>query len=150
MRIRPAARVAVSDPEGRVLLFRFVKKAANDREIDYWSLPGGAVEESESFAEAAARELFEETGIAVRDVGEAVGASRYTLLLASGETVDSDERLYAVRLPSRPELSRDGLTETEQRVLTEARWWSIEELRATTETVYPPGLADMLARLNDQ
>jgi hypothetical protein len=27
------------------------------------------------------------------------------------------------------------------------RWWSVDELRATTEIVYPLGLADLLAEL---
>lgn len=42
-----------------------------------WSLPGGAVEADESFAAAAAREIFEEVGIRLEDL---------TLLLIEEET----------------------------------------------------------------
>lgn len=50
------ARVVLCDGDGRVLL---IQRSDNG----YWSLPAGAVEIGESIAEAAARELREETGL---------------------------------------------------------------------------------------
>ena len=38
-----------------------------------------------------------------------------------------------------------GLTELEQRALQEFRWWTLDALRTTEETVYPERLPDMLA-----
>ena len=49
----------VADEAGRVLLIR---RADNG----FWALPGGAVELSETPAECAQRECFEETGLRVR------------------------------------------------------------------------------------
>jgi ADP-ribose pyrophosphatase YjhB (NUDIX family) len=49
----------IADDAGRVLLIR---RADNG----FWALPGGAVELSETPAECAARECFEETGLHVR------------------------------------------------------------------------------------
>jgi 8-oxo-dGTP diphosphatase len=56
IRIR-AACVAV-DGDGRVLLVQHRKDGQ-----EYWLLPGGGVEEGETMAQAARRELFEETGL---------------------------------------------------------------------------------------
>jgi hypothetical protein len=41
-------------------------------------------------------------------------------------------------------LDHTGWTEQEQRETADARWWSLAELRATDETIYPTGLADLL------
>jgi len=55
----PSVAVALRDGAGRVLLARHV-------EGDVWVLPGGAIEPAETPADAAVREMFEETGILVR------------------------------------------------------------------------------------
>lgn len=68
---RPIARITLIGPEERILLFKY----QNDRIIDpsqpadvvqpaiSWSTPGGRLMPGESFAAAATRELWEETGI---------------------------------------------------------------------------------------
>ncbi|MCW2912649.1 MAG: hydrolase [Actinomycetia bacterium] len=59
VRIRPAAGALAVDGQGRVLLIwrhRFIPDAWG------WELPGGRVEAGEEPAEAAAREVLEETG----------------------------------------------------------------------------------------
>lgn len=55
--------VLVVDRRGRVLLQERDERAVIDPER--WGLPGGHVDEGESFAAAARRELAEETGIDV-------------------------------------------------------------------------------------
>lgn len=46
-------------------------------------------------------------------------------------------------------LTDAGWNELERRVFTAQRWWSIDELRSTTEVVFPSDLADVLTRLVD-
>jgi 8-oxo-dGTP diphosphatase len=59
----------VTDADGRLLLVR----RAHDPEAGRWSLPGGKVEPGETTVAATAREVAEETGLAVT-VGAEVGS----------------------------------------------------------------------------
>ena len=59
LRIRPAGRVVLLDPDDRVLLMRYDDGPPNGV---HWSTPGGGLNPGEDFASGAARELAEETG----------------------------------------------------------------------------------------
>ncbi|OLS64414.1 NUDIX hydrolase [Pseudomonas putida] len=143
MRERKSARLLVLDPEDRVLLFHFVHKGDALDGSDHWASPGGGLEEGESFRDAAIRELYEETGIRTEEVGEPVAERRFVMRLPSGENVISMERYYRVQAGSQ-QLSREGWTAHEQKVMAAHHWWSAEELRTTTATVYPERLLEML------
>jgi ADP-ribose pyrophosphatase YjhB (NUDIX family) len=60
--IVPSVTAIVTDPAGRVLM---VHRTDND----LWSIPGGAMDLGESIADAAVREVKEETGVDVEVVG---------------------------------------------------------------------------------
>lgn len=61
----PSAGAIVHDDDGRVLLVR----RANDPGAGRWSIPAGRLDPGETAAQAAAREVREETGLEV-EVGE--------------------------------------------------------------------------------
>ena len=146
-RRRPSSRLLVIDPDNQVLLFRFVHNHGPLAGQTYWATPGGGVEEGESFTDAARRELFEETGILVDAVGQEVAEREFTLQLLDGEYVTAEERFFAVRVVSRA-LSRDHWTSSEIEVMKDHRWWSVDELKSTSETVFPATLAAILAGLD--
>ncbi len=62
MRKRSSARVLLLDPACRVLLIRYVAQRGGE-EFIFWLTPGGEIEEGESPAEAAVRELREELSL---------------------------------------------------------------------------------------
>ena len=144
MRSRPSARLLVLNPSGRVLLFRFVFKQGALAGQDYWATPGGGVEEGETFEQAPIRELEEETGIRLRDIGPEVGQREFVLQLPDGERVMADERYFLVRSEA-TSLSRDGWTALETEVMVDHRWWSRDELARTSDTVWPENLLAMIS-----
>ena len=143
MRERKAARLLVMNPVQQVLLFRFVHKDGALAGQDYWATPGGGVEAGESFHSAAIRELREETGITVSSVGESVAERSFPLMLPSGETVLAVERYFVVHASS-DALSRAEWTVEETQVMADHHWWSAQALRATSDTVWPQALPQML------
>lgn len=139
---RRAARVIVVDREGRTLLLQG-RDPARPQDAPFWFVPGGGVEPGESDEEAARRELGEEVGIDAPDLGP-VCHRRTASFVFDGVPYEQTEVYFLLRVePFVPE--RSGWTELEQRAIVGFRWWSPDDLRRTTETVFPEGLADLLS-----
>ncbi|ETK25057.1 MULTISPECIES: NUDIX hydrolase [Pseudomonas] len=145
MRERKASRLLVINPSQEVLLFRFVHKDGPLAGQNYWATPGGGVEAGETFEVAAIRELREETGIKVDTVAAPIADRKVPLMLPCGETVLAIEQYYLVHAPDE-DLSKAEWTAHETQVMADHRWWSVNALRSTEETVWPQSLIDMLVK----
>ena len=140
---RPAARILLVDRAGRPLLFRF---DASDR-APFWCTPGGALDPGEGYAEAARRELFEETGIHA-DPGPEIAQRTVEFLTLEGVEVRADERWFRVDVDP-CEVDPTGHTELERRVMTRWRWFDRAELAGWPETIYPDDLLTLLETTDD-
>ncbi|MGW3105074.1 GNAT family N-acetyltransferase [Streptomyces sp. NPDC001100] len=143
-RTRHSARIAVLDPTGAVFLFRY-----DDAETGgtFWALPGGGLEADETPREAALRELKEETGWTDLEPGPLLSTREVDLTFA-GTPTHQHERIYVTHAPHR-EPTGAHLTATHAEEGIRAwRWWTREELRTTTETVWPAELAVLLDELD--
>ncbi|MGW3357009.1 GNAT family N-acetyltransferase [Streptomyces bungoensis] len=136
---RRAARVAVVDPGGAVLLFRY-----DNAEVGvHWALPGGGLEEGETPREGALRELAEETGWSDLEPGPLLCTWEHDFTRMD-VPVRQHEHVYVAHGPRR-EPTGHGLAAAHAAdgILT-WRWWSRHELAEEAEPVWPPGLARML------
>ncbi|MGV9938937.1 GNAT family N-acetyltransferase [Streptomyces sp. NPDC003401] len=136
---RRAARVAVVDPAGAVLLLRY-----DNVEVGvHWALPGGGLEAGESPREGALRELAEETGWTDLEPGDLLHTWEHDFT-HSGVPVHQHEHIYVTpgphRAPAGPGLAAAHAADG---ILT-WRWWTREELAAEAEPVWPEGLAGLL------
>lgn len=141
LRLRRAARLIVLDPEMRALMFRYDVP----RRPPFWVTAGGECEPDESFEDAARRELLEETGI-IADPGSEIARMTPEFITVEGEPVQADERFFLVRVTDgRIDTSRH--TALEQQLMTQHRWFTLEELGQWPEAVFPVELADMIRSL---
>lgn len=136
---RPAARILLLDPQGRVLLFRFDP----DDRPPFWCTPGGALDAGESYAAAARRELREETGLDL-DPGPEIARRQVDFITIEGVPVSADERYFLVRAPGAA-IDTGGHTALEQRVMTRWRWFTPAELARHDEAYFPEDLIDLIA-----
>ncbi len=140
---RPTARVLLLDTTGRTLLFT-AGEPDEDTGRPFWFPPGGGVEPGETHEEAARRELREETGLDLPPGPCIWHRAPHTWYFAKDETwYRSIERYYLVRTDV-TDVRRDGWTELELQVIREARWWSLDEIVASTDVFVPRGLRELL------
>ncbi|MDQ2878194.1 MAG: NUDIX domain-containing protein [Pseudomonadota bacterium] len=136
--LRPAARILLLDPAGRLLLFRF---DAGDR-APFWCTPGGAVDPGESFAAAARRELREETGFDL-DPGADVHRRTVEFITLENVPVIAEERYFLVRAPS-VAIDTSRHTDLERRVMRHWHWFERDSIANHHETIYPEDLTQIL------
>jgi 8-oxo-dGTP pyrophosphatase MutT (NUDIX family) len=152
------------DDADRVLLLQAVDPFDPGKGA-WWELPGGGMEGSEPSGVAAARELYEETGMAGVDMGPCVWQHRARFTFA-GYRFDQQEHIHVARAGAgagagvgsgagagfvgdegRVEYRPAGLEALEAMAFRGARWWPVDELArhvADGGRVIPPWLVEQL------
>lgn len=142
LRHRPTARVLLFDPGGQVLLMKG-RLPNRPPSSAAWFTVGGGVEPGETLEEAVRREIAEETGFHEIEIGPVVWFREGVGSLSSGETVLFRESYVVARCPG-GETSRAGWEAHEVNMVEDMRWWSLDEVRATTERIYPERFIELL------
>jgi 8-oxo-dGTP pyrophosphatase MutT (NUDIX family) len=142
---RKAARVLLIDASDRVLLFRGLDPARPEHR--YWFTVGGGLDEGETAAEGAARELREETGLEI-EAGTLIGPvwREFTEFPFDGQWYRQEQEFFLCRVPQWT-VSTAGFNEIENESIDGHRWWSLPELETTSERYYPRDLPVLLRRM---
>jgi len=142
---RRAARVLLVDGAGRTLLLHGGDPARPGAR--WWITPGGGLDDGETLAEGAARELFEETGLRVdpAELGDPVW-HEITEFSYRARAYRQEQDFFLLRV-AEWRVDRAGMDQEERETITGHRWWSAAEIEASDEQIYPRELAGLLRRL---
>jgi ADP-ribose pyrophosphatase YjhB (NUDIX family) len=139
VQLRSAARLIVTDEQGRVLLFRHVDRHGKE----FWATPGGGLESGETAEQAARREAAEELG--------ASGVELVPLWTGQSEMLLARQRVLQTeaffRVVAHQGILGPEVAETHrQEGIVEVRWWTIGEIEQAAEPLFPTDLAEQLRR----
>ena len=139
MRQRQAVRALIlSAPDERVLLLRMQRP---DRPGHFWLLPGGGIKPDEDRLSALRREVWEETGFAVRGEPRLLWrrVHRFGRGLDDGLPVtEQREDIYLVSAPRFEPTARHNPEQSEVGIFHEFRWWSVTALRTAIDHQFAP------------
>lgn len=142
---RFTARALPIDDRDRVLLLHGFDPDRPD--YPFWFTVGGALEDGETPAEAAARELYEEVGIRVVLAAFSEPHEGKTIESTwNGYAITQDQTFLAVRVGDAV-VSFEHMELIERDTTTAYRWWSVAELESTAEVGFPEDLADILRKI---
>ncbi|MFB9433591.1 NUDIX domain-containing protein [Streptoalloteichus tenebrarius] len=141
---RLGARVLLLDDQDRVLLIH--ARDPDEPDHHWWELPGGGLDPGETPADTARREVAEETGILLDHLGPCLWV-RETRFHYRGRQHHRREHVYLARPANVQPQVAPQRTPNEHLGLLGQRWWTVEELAATTEKLLPPALPELLHQL---
>ena len=121
MSLREGVRALVVDPDEHVLLVQF-RWEGMEFAGGLWANPGGGIEPGETRLEAIQRELREETGLVIDELGpELWTKTAYFPMVGWDGQVDHIHLVRTPRFEPRPEMSEAELAAENVR---EIRWFS--------------------------
>ncbi len=142
LRIRPAARAVVLDPDRRVLLVRFDFPART-----VWAAPGGGVEPGETHEDAIRRELLEEAGFAEPVVGPELWTRLHVIPFLNGRWDGQRERYFLVETPVFEPSPTLSWAELNAEYIFDIRWWTLDQLEQAAVTFAPRSLPELVRSL---
>ncbi|NUR72171.1 MAG: NUDIX domain-containing protein [Hamadaea sp.] len=152
IKIRRSARVLLLDADDRVLLLKIHDPSAVRGpnplpSVDFWLLVGGGLEQSETYEEAARREVFEETGISDFTLGRCILRHDKVVENPYGELQHVYQQIFVGRVPSGVPVSFAGHEPLEASTTIGYAWFTHAEMldRERHETFVPLGLSGLFA-----
>ena len=139
---RRVSRVVLLDEKDRFLLL-LTASPRLQIPVVRWLTPGGGVEDHESHAEGAIRELFEETGLRVESVGDPIWSIEGQSIFNDGHVQSTYSEYFVVRTTSF-ELTNENWMDNEFVDITDVRWWTVEELNTSGEKYSPEPLLEVI------
>jgi len=139
-RKRPAARVVLLNRSNEIFLVN-AEDPLDPFKPSWWQIPGGGIDLGEDSAVAAARELWEETGIEA-EMGPVVWTQQVQFTFG-GYFFDSDEKIHVAWCDG-GEYRPQHLEALEAAAFLGARWWGVDELLASDVPVLPTRLREFL------
>lgn len=112
----------------------------------WWITPGGGLEAGETFAQAAFRELEEETGLRADELHGPILSHEFEYSYLG--TATRQFEFFFVACSENPTLSFNGWTPFEQQVTRTARWWTLADIEEAEVIIFPKELPGLVRSLD--
>lgn len=143
-RHRRASRVVLLDEHDHFLLFLTSIPHLKIPTVR-WLTPGGGLDEHETHHQGALRELQEETGLHVLDLGSPIWSIEGKSIHKSGFIQTSYTEFFAYRTNRFP-VSKAFWMPNEHEDIADIKWWSASELMESGEPYSPEPLLEIYER----
>ena len=152
LNIRKAARVIVLDSQNRILLMKInptlnAIKPKRLIQIPFWLTPGGGVQKNETVYEAAARELYEETGITGVEISKSHIWYGEIVLDFDGHETFCQDYFFLVRVQENIPITTERFEAFEKEIFCQYKWWSIDQMAQSDDLFVPHGLIPLLEQI---
>ena len=137
----------LSETDRSVLLLRMQRP---DGDGDFWLLPGGGIKPNEDRLAALRREVWEETGLAVRGTPRLLWRRVHRFgrgIDERAEVTEQHEDIYLVPASRFVPTADNNPEPSEVGIFHEFRWWSATALEAATDQFAPRKLPELVAEL---
>jgi ADP-ribose pyrophosphatase YjhB (NUDIX family) len=143
--LRHTARIIVVSPRNTFLLM--MTKAPDSSGFSRWITPGGGVDPGESYREAAARELFEETGRHLPLSVEPVWTYGFGVSWDQANHNRGYSEYFVAFSEAEFAVSNEFWTPEEHHDVTASQWWGISELENSADPYEPVSLPELFHRV---
>jgi len=128
------------DPADRIAL---VKLDLSFTDWVGWVLPGGGIQPGEDHRTALVRELTEETGVPQVYMGPPIAERTHLGSSIAQEYDGQQETIYLVPCHEFELAPAFSPEELRAEGVVEVRWWTVDEIEASDESIKPDDLADL-------
>jgi len=143
VRTRQAVRAVLLTPEGLVLLMKLEEPVSGQQ---IWITPGGEVEQGEDAEACMRRELEEEIGLKDAKVGPLMWTRRHVFEW-NNQKIDQQEDYYLVETNAFEPTMENNPALGENSAFRGFRWWSVEEIKGSSELFAPRRIGELLDSL---
>ena len=142
--LRVGARVLLLNRDDEVLLIH--ARDPDNPDHHWWELPGGGQDPGEKLEDTARREIAEETGLIIDEIGRKLWTreSRFTYRGRDHHRLD---HVYLARTDHDAPQVALRHTANERAGLIERRWWPAAALAQCADKLLPAELPDLLQTL---